>query len=232
MSNSHGTDELTIETLARLLDHTLLAPDHTVEDVDRACQEAIGYGFATVTVCPYDVARAAEVLRGSDVLVGGTVGIPFGHAGPCAKRAEAKTCVEAGAGEIDMVINLIAMKSGRYADVRDEIADVRKIATGLTLKVILECCYLSDEEKARAAELALEAGADFVKTSTGFGPGGATVHDVRLLKQVVGDHARVKAAGGIRTFPEARRLLEAGASRLGTRTAVEIIKDFQRIKVE
>ena len=131
-----------------------------------------------------------------------------------------------------MVINLSAMKSGRYADVRNEIAAVRKIATGLVLKVILECCYLSDEEKARAAELALEAAADFVKTSTGFGPGGATVHDVRLLKQVVGDQARVKAAGGIRTFRDVRHMLDAGASRVGTSAAVDIIKDFHTATLE
>jgi len=232
MSDANQTPELTVETLARLLDDTLLAPDHTVEDVERVCQEAVGYGFATVTVCPYDVARAAEALRGTDVAVGAAVGIPFGHAGLRVKRAEARACVEAGAGEIDMVINLVAMKSGRYADVRGEIAALRKIATGLVLKVILECCYLSDEEKARAAELALEAGADFVKTSTGFGPGGATVHDVQLLKQVVGDQARVKAAGGIRTFRDVQRMLDAGAARIGTSAAVAIIRDFQRVKVE
>jgi len=218
---------LTVETLARLIDHTLLAPDHTVEDVERVCQEAIGYGFHTVSVAPYDVERVAKLLHGSDVLAGGTVGIPFGHSGLEVKREEAARCIESGAGEVDMVINLVAMKSGRYADVRDEIAAVRKITTGCCLKVILECCYLSDEEKARACELALDAQADFVKTSTGFGPGGATTHDVRLLRQTVGDRAGVKAAGGIRTFHDVTEMVRAGASRIGTSAGVRIIEDFQ-----
>ena len=218
----------TVETLARLLDHTLLAPDHTVEDVERVCEEAIGYGFHTVSVAPYDVERVVKLLHGTDVLAGGTVGIPFGYAGLDVKREEARVSVESGAGEVDMVINLVAMKSGRYADVHDEIAAVRKITTGCCLKVILECCYLSDEEKARAGELALEAQADFVKTSTGFGPGGATTHDVHLLRQTVGDRAGVKAAGGIRTFHDVSEMVRAGASRIGTSAGVRIIEDFQR----
>ena len=218
---------LTVETLAKLIDHALLVPDHTVEDVERVCQEAIGYGFHTVFVAPYDVGRVAKLLHGTDVLAGGTVGFPFGYSGLDVKREEAARCIEAGAGEVDMVINLVAMKSGRYADVRDEIAAVRKVTTGCCLKVILECCYLSDEEKARACELALEAEADFVKTSTGFGPGGAAVHDVRILRQTVGDRAGVKASGGIRTFHDVSEMVRAGASRIGTSAGVRIIEDFQ-----
>jgi deoxyribose-phosphate aldolase len=230
-----GTDDpgfMTVETLARQIDHTLLRPDHTVEDLDRVCQEAIGYGFASVAVSPYDVPRAVEALRGTDVAVGGAVGIPLGHAGLQVKQAEAAYCVESGAAEVDMVINLIAMKSGRFGDVRDEMAAIREVTTGLVLKVILECCYLSDEEKARAAELALETGADFVKTSTGFGPGGATVHDVKLLKQVVGDLAKVKAAGGIRTLKDVRDMLHAGAARIGTSAGVDIIQEFQKSRMQ
>ena len=218
---------LTVETLSRLIDHTLLAPDHTVEDVERACREAVQFGFHTVCVAPYDVARSAKALRGSAVLVGGTVGIPFGYCGLEVKHEEAARCIEAGAGEVDMVINLVAMKSGRYADVKAEIAAVRKVTTGCCLKVILECCYLTDEEKARAAELALEAEADFVKTSTGFGSGGATVHDVQLLRQTVGERAGVKAAGGIRSFADLVEMLHAGASRIGTSAGVQILQDFQ-----
>jgi len=228
MSTQETVRNMTVETLARLIDHTVLAPDHTIEDVERSCEEAIGYGFHTVVVPPYDVERTAHLLHGSDVMVGGTVGVPLGHSGLAVKSREARQCVEGGAGEVDMVINLIAMKSGRYADVRNEIAAVRKVTTALCLKVILECCYLTDEEKARAAELALEAGADFVKTSTGFGPEGATVHDVRLLREVVGDRAGVKAAGGIRTFQQVKELVPAGATRIGTSAGVAIIEDFQK----
>jgi len=195
--------------------------------VERACEEAIGYGFATVITAPYDIERAVKLLAGSDVAAGGTVGIALGHSGLRAKRAEAETCARAGATEIDMVINLIAIKSGRLSDVRDEIAAVRKVASGLTLKVILECCYLTDDEKVKACEIAVEAGADFIKTSTGFGRGGAMASDVALLKRTVGDEAQVKAAGGIRTFAQVMEMLEAGATRIGTSAGVAIIQDFQ-----
>jgi deoxyribose-phosphate aldolase len=227
MTTANKNHGLTVETLARLIDHTLLAPDHTIEDVERACREAVQFGFHTVSVAPYDIARAAKLLHGTPVLAGGTVGIPLGHSGLEVKREEAAHCIEAGAAEVDMVINLIAMKSGRYADVKAEIAAVRKVTTGCCLKVILECCYLSDEEKARACELALEAEADFVKTSTGFGPGGATVHDVHLLRQTVGERAGVKAAGGIRTVADLVEMVRAGANRIGTSAGVQIIHDFQ-----
>ena len=218
---------LTAESLAKYIDHTILAPDHTLADVERACEEAIGYGFATVVVAPYEIERAVKLLAGTDVSAGGTVGIAMGHSGLRAKRTEAETCARAGAAEIDMVINLTAMKSGRQSDVRDEIAAVRKVASGLTLKVILECCYLTDEEKVKACEIAVETGADFVKTSTGFGRGGATAADVALLKRTVGDEAQVKAAGGIRTFAHVMEMLEAGATRIGTSAGAAIIKDFQ-----
>jgi deoxyribose-phosphate aldolase len=221
---------ITAERLAKYIDYTVLAPNHTVEDVEQACEEAIGYGFAGVSVCPYDVPRAARLLAGTDVAVGGTVGIPLGHSGLRAKRAEAQTCVDAGADEVDMVLNLIAARSGLWADVRNEIAAVRKVAEGRLLKVILECCYLSDAEKERACEMAIEAGADFVKTSTGFGRGGATAADVALMKRTVGDAAGVKAAGGIRTFAQAREMLLAGATRVGTSTGVAIIQEFQELK--
>jgi deoxyribose-phosphate aldolase len=227
MSESLEPDHLNVETLAAVIDHTLLQPDHTVEDVERVCLEAITYGFHTVCVPPYDIERVVALLHGTDVAAGAAVGVPFGHDNLEAKRAAACHAIESGADEIDMLINLVAMKSGRYADVRAEIAALRKIAEGGVLKVILECCYLSDEEKARGCELALEAGADFVKTSTGFGPGGATVHDVHLLVQAVGGRALVKAAGGIRTFLAVQEFLKAGAARIGTSAGPAIIQDFQ-----
>jgi deoxyribose-phosphate aldolase len=218
---------LTCETLAKYIDQTVLAPEHTVADVERACEEAIGYGFAAVSVAPYDIERTVRLLEGTDVAAGGTVGVPLGHSGLRAKRAEAETCVRAGAAEVDMVINLVALKSGKHADVRNEIAAVRKAASGLVLKVILECCYLTDEEKVKACGIAVDAGADFVKTSTGFGRGGATAADVALLKQTVGGAAQVKAAGGIRTFSAILEMLKAGATRIGTSAGAAIIRDFQ-----
>jgi len=229
MATPVEVDGLTVESLAKYIDHTVLAPDHTVADVERACEEAIGYGFAAVSVAPYDIARAVRLLKGSDVAAGGTVGIPLGHSGLRAKRTEARTCVDAGADEVDMVLNLIAAKSGLWKDVRDEIAAVREACGGRVLKVILECCWLTDEEKVRACRAALEAGADFVKTSTGFGRGGATPDDVALLRRTVGDRAGVKAAGGIRTFEQVKALLLAGATRIGTSAGVAILEDFRRL---
>lgn len=228
MVTPQEADALTVVSLAKLIDHTILAPDHTIADVERACEDAIGYGFAAVSVSPYDVARVVRLLAGTDVAAGGTVGIPLGHSGLKAKRAEAETCVRAGAAEVDMVLNLVALKSGKWSDVRDEIAAVRKVTQGLVLKVILECCYLTDEEKVRACQTAVDAGTDFVKTSTGFGPGGATARDVALMKRTVGDRAQVKAAGGIRTFDQVREMLLAGATRIGTSAGVTIMEDFRR----
>jgi deoxyribose-phosphate aldolase len=218
---------LNVETLARLIDQAVLRPDHTVEDVEAACQDAVALGFHTVLVSPYDVELAAKLLRGTGVAAGGAVDVPLGQSGPRAKAAAAQHCIESGAEEVDAVLNLIAMKSGRYADVRAEIAILRKITEGCVLKVILECGRLTDEEKARAVELAVEAGADFVRTATGFGPAGATVHDVQLLVKAANGRAQVKAEGGIRTFAQVRDLLKAGAARIGTSTGPDLIRDFQ-----
>ena len=159
MLTRDAVSELTVETVAGILDSTLLAPDHTFRDVDQACEEAVRHSFAALSLAPYEVGYAARLLRGSGVAVCSTVGIPFGHSGLAAKCDEARTGIEAGAGEIDMVINLVAMKSGRYADVQAEIAALRKLASGLVLKVTLEGCYLTDAEKVRACRLATDAGA-------------------------------------------------------------------------
>jgi deoxyribose-phosphate aldolase len=220
----------TAETLARCIDHTVLTPDHTIRDVERACEEAIGYGFAAVTASPYDIDRAARLLKGTDVAAGGAIGIPLGSGGLGSKQAEARTCIDAGADEVDMVLNLVALKSGLWGDVRSEIAAVRRIAQGKVLKIILECCCLTEAEKVRACKAAVEAGADFVKTSTGFGRGGATVEDVSLLKRTVADRAQVKAAGGIRTVAQVLAMLQAGATRVGTSAGVAILKEFQDLR--
>jgi len=217
---------LATETLARCIDYAVLAPNHDVQDVEQACEEAIAYGFAAVTVAPCDVARAAVRLAGSGTAVGGTVSIPLGHSGLRGKVAEALTCVDAGADEVDLMVNLMAAKSHLWDDVRSEVAAVRRIADGRILKVILECCYLTDEEKVRVSEIAVEMGAVFFYTSTGFGTGGATVADVALLKRTVGRQAQVEAAGGIRTFAQAWAMIQAGATRLGTSTGAAIIHNF------
>ena len=226
------TEELTVETVARMIDQTVLAPDHTFRDVEQACEEAKQYGLASVCLAPYAVGYAARLLRGSGVAICGAVGIPLGYSGLLAKSNEAGTSVEAGASEIEMVINMVAMKSGRYADVQGEIAALRKLTTGLVLKVTLECCYLTDAEKARACKLAVDAGADFIKTHTGFGRGGATVRDVHLLKMVADGKAEIEAAGGISKFKQVQDMMQAGAIRIGTPDAVKIIKDFFKWEAE
>lgn len=228
MVDSFDIDMLAAERLARCIDHAVLAPDHTVGAVEQGCAEAVAYGFAAVTVSPYDIARASRRLAGTGVAAGGAVGLPLGHSGLKAKQAEAETCVRAGADEVDMVINLIAMKSGKFGDVRDEIAAVRSITNGLVLAVILECCYLTDDEKVQACRLALEAGADFVETSTDFAGRGATARDVALVRKTIGDGAGVKATGGIRTLERVCEMLQAGAARVGTGAGVAIVRDLQQ----
>ncbi len=220
-------DSLTAEALGRCIDLSVLAPHHATEDVDVACREAIGYGLRCVTVAACDVRQAAGRLAATDVAVGGTVGMPLGHSGLEAKRAEARTCVDDGADEIEMVINLMAARSQMWGDVGREIAAVRRATPHKVLKVILECCYLSDDEKIRACEVAVDAGADFLRTSTGFGRAGATVEDVALLAGTAAGAAEVKAAGGIRTFGKCLAMLRAGATRIGTSTGAAIIQDFQ-----
>ncbi len=232
MPAREATSELTVETVARLIDYAVLAPDHTFRDIDQACQEAKEYGFSSVCLAPYAVEYAARLLRGTGVAICGAVGIPLGHSGLSAKCNEACTSIESGAGEIDMSLNLVALKSGRHADVEAEIAAIRKLASGLILKVTLECCYLADAEKARACKIAIDSGADIIKTHTGFGRGGATVRDVHLLSQIAGGRAEVEAAGGIERFKQVRDLLHAGASRIATSAAVDIIKDFYKWEAE
>jgi deoxyribose-phosphate aldolase len=232
MPTREAAHELTIESVSRVIDYAVLAPDHTFRDVDQACEEATRYGFATLCLSPYAVGYATRLLRGSGVAICGAVGIPLGHSGLLAKSNEARTSIESGASEIEMVINMVAMKSGRYADVAAEIAAMRKLATGLVLKVTLECCYLTDAEKARACALALDNGADFIKTHTGFGRSGATVRDVHLLSQICGGRAEVEASGGINRFKQVSDLMRAGATRIGTAEPVAIIKDFYKWEVE
>ncbi len=222
---SIGTAEL--RKLAGCIDHTLLRPDATQVQVERLCHEALRSGFAVACVNPVWVSLAARMLHGSGVRVGTVAGFPLGASTTMQKRAEAWTAICAGAQEIDMVMNIGAMKSGDLDRVECDIRGVVEICRegGAVLKVILENAYLTDDEKVAACRIADRAGANFVKTSTGFGPSGATPPDVRLMRQTVGRAVGVKAAGGIRTLSDALRMLEAGANRLGTSAGVAILQE-------
>ena len=216
---------MTISTaeLASLIDHTLLRADTTEAELRRHCAEAVRYGFRSVCVNPANVALVAHALEGSGVRICSVVAFPLGATTSADKAAEAANAVRNGAGEVDMVINLGALRDGRRADVRDDIAAVRRACGGVVLKVIIETCLLGDEEKRVACLLAAEAGADFVKTSTGFSTGGATVADVGLMRATVGAALGVKASGGIRTLEGAQALVAAGASRIGASSGVALV---------
>jgi deoxyribose-phosphate aldolase len=214
--------------LARLIDHTVLGPDTSPADVERVCQEAIRHGFFSVCVPPTYVALARGLLRETQVKVCTVVGFPHGQHKPEVKAFEAKEALDDGADEVDMVINVAALKAGDYQAVLADIRGVRealsKAPRRVVLKVILECALLTDEEKEAGAILVKAAGADFVKTSTGFGPGGATPEDVALLRRVVGEDFGVKAAGGIRDYATALRMIQAGANRLGASRSLAILE--------
>jgi len=217
---------ITRQQLAKMIDHSLLRPNSTREELKRLCDESIEYGFKTVCVNPTDVADASRLLRGHDVLVCSVIGFPFGTHPPNVKAAEVREVVKMGAREFDMVLRIGALKDRRDPEVLEDIRAVVKAAAGFPVKVIMEACYLTDEEKIRACKIAVEAGAAFVKTSTGFATAGATVEDVRLLRKTVGANVGVKAAGGIRTLADALKMIEAGANRLGTSGSVAIIKQI------
>ena len=206
----------------KLFDHTILKADATREMVERVCREAREHHFMSVCVNSYYTGFVADELQGSDVRVCTVVGFPLGQMSTKAKAAETRIAVEDGADEIDMVINVGALKGGDDAVVFEDIRAVRKACEGKVLKVIIETCLLNEVEKVRACRLAMEAKADFVKTSTGFSTGGATKEDVALMRKTVGDTMGVKASGGIRDKEKAVEMLEAGADRLGTSATIAI----------
>lgn len=206
----------------KLFDHTILKADATREMVERVCREAREHHFMSVCVNSYYTGFVADELQGSDVRVCTVVGFPLGQMSTKAKAAETRIAVEDGADEIDMVINVGALKGGDDAVVFEDIRAVREACKGKVLKVIIETCLLNEEEKVRACRLAMEAKADFVKTSTGFSTGGATKEDVALMRKTVGDTMGVKASGGIRDREKAVEMLEAGADRLGTSATITI----------
>ncbi len=215
------------KTLAKYIDHTLLRPDATVSEIDRLLEEARTYDFASVCVNPYWVPRAKEALAGSDVNVCTVIGFPLGANVTAIKVAEAHQAIADGATECDMVINIGALKSGELTFVQQDIAAVAQACheQQAILKVIIEAALLTDDEKVTACQLSEAAGADFVKTSTGFASGGATVHDVALMRQTVGNRLQVKAAGGIHSYVEAMALINAGADRFGASAGVTILTE-------
>ena len=220
--------------IARTIDHTLLKPEATRAQIEQLCAEAREHGFATVCVNPTWVPLCADLLRGSETRVCTVVGFPLGATFPEVKAFEAARTVAEGACEVDMVLNIGALKSGDYRLCERDVAAVAEASHrgGAILKVIIEAALLTDDEKVKACVVSKAGGADFVKTSTGFGPEGATVEDVRLLRRTVGEKLGVKASGGIRTLDEALAMIEAGASRLGTSSTREILNELRRRRGE
>lgn len=210
--------------LSKYIDHTLLKPQATKEQILALCEEAKKYDFKSVCVNPFWVATAKEALAGSDVLVCTVIGFPLGANTSEVKAFETKEAIAQGAGEVDMVINVGALKANDLQTVKEDIQAVVNEAKGkATSKVIIETCLLTDEEKVTACELSKEAGADFVKTSTGFSTGGATVEDIALMRKTVGPDMGVKASGGVRSYEDAMAMIEAGATRLGASSGVAIV---------
>ena len=222
-----------MKELASMIDHTLLKAEATREMVYQLCNEAKKYGFAAVCVNPYYVKLAKEYLKGSNIKVATVIGFPLGANRKETKAFEARRAIEDGADEIDMVINIGALKDGDYDLVREDIEAVVEAVKGKAIvKVIIEACILTNEEKVKACQLCEQAGADFVKTSTGFSTGGATIEDIKLIKEVVGDRLKIKASGGIRDYKRAKAMVEAGASRIGASASVNIIEGYIQEKTE
>jgi len=230
--NSQQNIKITREQLARMIDHTLLRPEATKSDIERLCKEAIEYNFYSVVVNPSYVSLAASLLKNTRIRVVSVIGFPFGSTLPEVKAFEAEHVLKLGASEVDMVINIGALKNHEYEIVKRDIESVVNVAHkyNALVKVIIETCYLTDEEKIIASRIAEEAGADFIKTSTGFGTGGATVHDVELIRKTVSKNIGIKASGGIRTAEQALALIKAGATRIGASKSIEIINSLKENK--
>lgn len=210
-------------SLAGMIDHTLLKPDTTQSEIKKLCEEARQYSFATVCVNSSFVGYAAQLLKGSKTKAIAVVGFPLGAASTSSKAFEAKEAIRLGAQEIDMVINIGALKGQDYATVFEDIRQVVEVSKPYPVKVILETAALNEDQKIIACALSKAAGAAFVKTSTGFGAGGATVEDIALMRRIVGPEMGVKASGGIRTYEDAKKVIEAGANRIGASASVSIV---------
>ncbi|MFL6102229.1 MAG: deoxyribose-phosphate aldolase [Actinomycetes bacterium] len=232
MTDRWTVDTITEEKVAKTIDHSLLRPELTVDEVLAGCQLAAAYQVASVCCRPLDVGRCRDALAGSGVLVGTVVGFPHGASTTAVKAFEAERALDEGAVELDMVLPIGWLRSGEDDDVREDIAAVVEVAhpRGAVVKVILENAYLTDEQKVRGCRLSEKAGADFVKTSTGFAPSGSTMDDLRLMRASVSDRVRVKAAGGIRTLDLLIEGLNAGMDRCGATATAVIIDDLRRRK--
>lgn len=211
--------------LEKYFDHTILSPDATKESVRKICDEAKEYNFFSVCVNPYYVAFVKDALEGTEVKVTSVIGFPLGSSTTTIKAAEARDAIKNGADEIDMVLNISALKNKAFDYVLNDIKKVKEACGDHLLKVIIETCLLDDEEKIKACQLAKDAGADYVKTSTGFSTGGATVEDVKLMRQTVGEDLGVKASGGIRNKEKAQKMIDAGATRIGASSSVKIMNE-------
>ncbi|MER1986097.1 MAG: deoxyribose-phosphate aldolase [Solibacillus sp.] len=211
------------QNYAAMIDHTLLKPEATRDQIEKICAEAKQYVFASVCVNPTWVKQASQLLAGTEVKVCTVIGFPLGANTSAVKAFETKDAIANGAGEIDMVINIGALKAGEFDIVRDDIKAVVDAANGTLVKVIIEACLLTDEEKVKACELSVEAGADFVKTSTGFSTGGATAADIALMRKTVGPDLGVKASGGVRSLEDMKLMIENGATRIGASSGVAIM---------
>lgn len=223
---------VTVEQLANMIDHTNLKAFADDAAFEKICDEAKKYNFKMVAINPAQTVRCKKKLEGSPVHVGAAIGFPLGQTTLECKIFETKDAIEKGADEIDYVINVAELKNKNYDYIKKEMEEIVKICreAGKTSKVIFENCYLTDDEKRKVAEIAKEVKPDFIKTSTGFGTGGATVEDVKLMKSVVGDEVKVKAAGGIRDLKTALAMIEAGAERLGTSAGVAIVEEYNNQK--
>jgi deoxyribose-phosphate aldolase len=210
--------------VAKLIDHTLLKATSTPEQITRLCNEAMENHFASVCVNPCNVAQCARLLGGTDVKVCSVIGFPLGANTPATKAFETRDAIANGASEIDMVINIGALKAGLTDVLYEDIKAVVDAANGVLVKVIIETCYLTDDEKILACKIATKAGANFVKTSTGFGTAGATTHDVALMKGAITPNMKVKAAGGIRTYEDTLSMVAAGAARIGASAGIQILE--------
>lgn len=211
--------------IASIIDHTLLKPNATYKDFQLLCEQAVDKRFCSVCVPPFMVESCKKALINSDVKVCTVIGFPLGYNSYISKLIEARQAIKCGADEVDAVINISALKSKDFEYVEREIALLRKAASKKILKIIVETAYLNQEEKGRIAKIVLNNGVDFLKTSTGFAPSGATVEDIKFFKKILKNNVRIKASGGISTYKQAEELIRAGASRLGTSKSLQLIDD-------
>lgn len=223
---------LTIDELANMIDYTLLKPDISNKDLFQLCQDAIKYNFKTVAINNAVILFCKKILKGSNVLCDAAVSFPLGQSTIETKVFETIDAIEKGAGEVDYVVNIVEIKNDNWAYIEEEMREIVEACNerGAISKVIFENCYLSDDEKKKLCEVALKVKPTFIKTSTGFGNGGATIEDVKLMKACVGDNIKIKAAGGIRDIQSVLKFIEAGASRIGTSSGVKIIEEYKELK--